>query len=70
MLMDVFSTDSPHSYRYQMCTSSHRLVLLFVWGRRNAELFFPENGKKLTLSFKFTFRDIDDVISLINNLLS
>jgi hypothetical protein len=27
-----FSTDSLHSYGYQLCSSSCRLVLLFAWG--------------------------------------
>jgi hypothetical protein len=28
-----FSTDSPHSYGYQLCSSSRRIVPLFVRGR-------------------------------------
>jgi hypothetical protein len=29
----VFSTDSRHTYEYKLCSSSRRLVPLFVWGR-------------------------------------
>jgi len=33
-LVDVFfPTDSRHTYGYKLCSSSHRLVPLFVWGR-------------------------------------
>jgi hypothetical protein len=32
-LVDVFSTDSQHTYGHQLCSSSRRLVPLFVWGR-------------------------------------
>jgi len=28
-----FSTDSRHTYGYTLCSSSRRLVPLFVWGR-------------------------------------
>ena len=28
-----FSTDSPHTYGYKLCSSSRRLVPLFVWDR-------------------------------------
>ena len=32
----VFSTDSPHSYGYQLCPSIHRLVTLLFWSRLHA----------------------------------
>ena len=52
-----FSTDSLHTYGYKLCSSSRRLVPLFVWGRLHA-LASQEN---------FMFRYIDDVFSLNNS---
>jgi hypothetical protein len=55
------SIDSWHPYGYKLCSSSLRLVPLFVWGRLHTD------ASKEKRSFNFTFRYIDDVLSL-NNL--
>jgi hypothetical protein len=60
-----FSTDRRHTYEYKLCTSSRRLVPLFVWGRLHTGPS-QEKRKKLCRSFNFTFRYIDDVLSLNN----
>ena len=44
---------------YKLCSSSRRITLLFVRGRLQ-----DKNEKNLTLSFNFTFRYIDDVLSI------
>ena len=36
IFMDVFATDSQHTYGYKMCSSSRRLVPLFIWNRLHA----------------------------------
>ena len=61
-----FSTDSRHTYGYKLCSSSRRLVPLsyeadFIQG------LLKKNEKKLARSFNFTFRYIDDVLSLNNS---
>ena len=47
---------------YKLCSSSRRITLLFVRGRLQ-----DKNEKNLTRSFNFTFRYIDDVLSLNNS---
>jgi hypothetical protein len=47
---------------YKLCSSSRRITLLFVRGRLE-----DKNEKNLTRSFNFTFRYIDDVLSLNNS---
>ena len=47
---------------YKLCSSSRRFTLLFVRGRLQ-----DKNEKNLTQSFNFTFRYIDDVLSLNNS---
>ena len=63
-LMDMFF-NTQHSYWYQLCSFSHRLVPLFVRGRLHTGAS-QENKKKLALSFNFTFHYIDDVLSMNN----
>jgi hypothetical protein len=58
--------DSWHIYGCKLCSSSHRLVPLFVRGRLHTGLL-NNNKKKLVRSFNFTFRYIDDVLSLNNS---
>jgi hypothetical protein len=58
-----FSTDSRYTYGYQLCSSSRRLVPLFIWGWLHTGPL-QKNEKKLARSFNFTFRYIDDVLSL------
>ena len=48
---------------YNLCSSSLWLLLLFLWGRLNT----GENENKLARSFNFTFRYIDEVLSLNNS---
>jgi hypothetical protein len=50
------------TYGYKMCSSSRWLVLVFVWGR-----LLKKNEFKLARSFNFTFRYIDEVLSLNNS---
>ena len=59
-----FSTDSRHTYRYKLCFSSRRLVPLFVWGRLHTG---ASQEKRKETSPNFTFRYIDDVLSLNNS---
>ena len=51
---------------YKLCSSFLKLVPLFVWGRlhRGAS---KKTEKNLSRSFNFTFRYIDDVLSLNNS---
>ena len=58
-----FSTDSLHTYGCKLCSTSRRLVPLFVWSRLHTGAL-KKNEKKLARSFNFTFRYIDDVLSL------
>ena len=60
-----FSTDSRHTYGYKLCSSSRRLVPLFVWGRLHTGAS-QENEKRLARSFNIKFPYIDDVLSLNN----
>ena len=59
-----FSTDSRFAHGYNLCSSSRRLVPLFVGGRQR---LLKKNEKKLARSFNFTFRYIYDVLSLNNS---
>jgi hypothetical protein len=53
---------------YKLCSSSHRLVPLFVWGRLHTGAFQEKRkDSNLARSFNFTFRYIDDVLSLNNS---
>jgi hypothetical protein len=61
-----FSTDSRHTYRYKLCSSSRRLVPLFVWGRLPTWAS-REKRKEASPILYFTFRYIDDVLSLNNS---
>ena len=61
-----FSTDSRHTYGHKLCSSSRRLIPLFVWSRLYTGLL-KKNEKKLARSFNFTFRYIDDLLSLNNS---
>jgi hypothetical protein len=60
-LVDVFF--NRHFYGYNLCFSSHRLVPLIFEGDFTQGLL-KKNEKKLTRSVDFSFRYIDDVISL------
>ena len=44
--------DSCHSYGYQLCSCSHRLVPLFVWSRCHDE-FSQEKQKETSILFVF-----------------
>ena len=59
-----FSTDSRHSYGYQLCSSSHRFVPLFEWGSIPTGTTNIE--RRLSRSFKFMLRFINEVFSLSN----
>ena len=61
-----FSTDSRHTYGYRLCSSSRRLVPLFLWGRPHTGAS-KKNEKKIARSFNSTFRYIDHVLSLTNS---
>ena len=61
-----FSTDSRHTCRYKLCSSSRRLVPLFVWGRLHTWAS-REKRKEASPILYFTFRYIDDVLSLNNS---
>jgi len=52
---------------YKLCSSSRRLVPLFVWGRLHTGASQEKRKKNLARSFNFTFRYIDDVLSLNNS---
>ena len=60
------STNSRNTYGCKLCSSSCRLVPLFEWGRLHTRAS-REKEKKLARSFNFTFRYIDDVLSLNNS---
>jgi hypothetical protein len=62
VLWTCFSTDSRNIYGYKLCSSARRLVPLFVWGRLHTGGF--QVKQKKPRSFNFTFRCIDDVLSL------
>jgi hypothetical protein len=78
-LVDVFSTDSRHTYGYKLCISSRRLALLFVRGRlhtrasqekrKDASYIYIYIYIYITRSFNFTFSSIDDVLALTNSRL-
>jgi hypothetical protein len=58
-----FSTDSRHTYWYKLCSSSRRLVP-FSYETDFIHGLLKKKEKKLPRSFNFTFRYIDDVLSL------
>ena len=60
------STNSRHTYGWKLCSCSCRLVPLFKWDRLHTRAS-REKEKKLARSFNFTFRYIDDVLSLNNS---
>jgi len=60
------STDSRHTYGYKLCSSSRRLVPLFVCCRLHTGAS-QEKRKEASPIFNFTFRYIDDVLSLNNS---
>ena len=62
-----FSTDSRHINGYKLCSSSRRLVPLFVWGRLHTGASQEKRKEALAQSFNFTFHYIDDVLSLNNS---
>jgi len=55
--------NSQHSCGLTQCSSSCRLVSLFLRGMHH-EGVSHENQKKLTRTFNFTFRYIEDALSL------
>jgi hypothetical protein len=57
---------SRYTYKYKLCSFSRRLVPLFVWGSFIQELS-KKNETKLSRSFNFTFRYLDDILSLNNS---
>ena len=54
------------TYGYKLCSSSRRLVPLFVRGRLHTGAS-QEKRQEASRSFNFTFRYIDDVLSLNNS---
>jgi len=60
------STDSRYTYVHKLRSCSRRLVPLFAWVRPHKGAS-QENEKKLTRSFNFTFRSVDDVFWLHNS---
>jgi hypothetical protein len=61
-----FSTDSRHTSGCKLCSSSHRLVPLFVWGRLHIGAS-QEKRKEAGPFLNFTFRYIDDILSQNNS---
>ena len=55
-----------YTYGYKLCSSSRRLVPLFVWCRLHTGASL-EKRKELARSFNFMFCYIDDVLSLNNS---
>ena len=65
----VFPTDGRHTYGYKLCSSSRQLIIflfLYSYHADFIQVLLKKNEKKLARSFNFTFRDIDDVLSLNN----
>ena len=56
--------DSRHTYRYKLGSSSRRL---YTYEADFLQSLLKKNEKKLARSFNFTFRYIDDVLSLNNS---
>jgi hypothetical protein len=56
----VFKTDSWHTYGYKLCSSTRRIVPLFLY-------LYDADEKELARCFNFTFCYIDDVLSLDNS---
>jgi hypothetical protein len=56
-----------HTYGYKLCSSSRRLIPLFVWGWFHKGASQEKQKKKLFRSFNFTLRFIHDVLSLNNS---
>ena len=66
-----FSTDNCHSFGYRLCSSSVPLLVDLFLHSYEADFIqvFLKNKIKLARSFNFTFRYIDDVLSLNNSLV-
>ena len=62
-----FSTDSRNIYGYKLCSSSRRLVPKYLYEVDFIQGLLKKNEKKLARSFIFTFRYLDDVLSLHNS---
>ena len=61
-----FSTDSRNTYGYKLCSSSRRLVS-YSYETDFIQGLLKKNEKKIARTFHFTFRYIDDVLSLNNS---
>jgi len=61
-LVDVFF-NRHHTYRYKLCSSSLQRVPVFAWGRFHTGSS-QEKRTFIARSFNFTFRCLDDVLSL------
>ena len=61
--------DSCHSYGYQLCSCSHRLVPLFVWSRFHAE-FSQEKQKETSILFVFFSRSAIWMILYFGTILT
>jgi len=62
----VFSPDSRHTYGYKLCSSS-RLFVAFWYEADFIQGLLKQTEDKLARCFNFTFRYIDDVLSLNNS---
>ena len=62
----TFSTDSRHAYGNKLCSSSLQFVP-FSYEADFIHGLLKKNEKKLARTFNFTFRYIDDVLSLNNS---
>ena len=59
--VDVFLTDSRHSYGYQLYTSSQVYFFLYSYEAYFIHGLLKSNENKLALSFDLTFHNIDDI---------
>ena len=66
-MFDVLLTYIHRAFEYKLCSSSLRLVSLFVWGRLHIGTFQELIKRKLARSFDFTFCYTYDVLWLNNS---
>ena len=65
----VLSTDSRHTYGYNMCSSSSRRLVPLLLFRHQTGATTKKKEKTFVPSLNFTLHYTDDVISLYNSML-
>ena len=73
LIDNIFAMLDGHVFQHTVATYGYKLfkplladLLLYSYGTDFIQGLLKKNGKKLAQSFNFTFRDIDNALSLTN----